>query len=536
MKTDKLIFLLTFLAIVSGCTRLFELETPQPLKPTQFRVFNPVIGKAVDFGINGRTQASLAFGKFSDFQVLEGTDTVKIINIDDPAGIGTNLVTQTVTFTPNQSYSLFYINIPGTQFDLPKNFLIKVPEETATPLEGKSKMKLVNFVKDNSVLVPIIAGISDSLVSEVNTVSDTILFQSNPNSSKYSTPYQLLNPGSKVPFVRSFYNDDVLNTNVAVNYIFKPVYVPAGKTYSIITIGTLNKNDSIPLQALLVEDGTANILPLTVDRITSTADISTNQSFGRVIYAAYNVSTYGPFVGFDRSGNTVYLFKTFTASLNADFSTTLTYPNPNPTSFKVAPGNYLFRVTPEDYISPYFFEQNVVLEKGKGYNFLLKPDLPKNNLKLQILENDRNVPEGVFRLRIAHLLQGKGNVEIRVADIKSEAVIKNVAYDQVSAYVDLPPSAVDVRVFITKAGTGEDLFPSQKFRFPFPNRVSGTLLLSVSTEDEPYLYGKTYSDYKKDNNPRFPDEDVDVVNGRRKTPYILFISDDGSNIQKSLYR
>ena len=113
MKLYKYIsILLLSLTILSGCNRLFKLEGAPPTRQTEFRVFNANPDIKINYGISGRTKASVAYGKFSDYQVLDGADTVKKINIDNPAGVGVNLVTNVLNFASGKKlYTLLCLPI-----------------------------------------------------------------------------------------------------------------------------------------------------------------------------------------------------------------------------------------------------------------------------------------------------------------------------------------------------------------------------------------------------------------------------------------
>ena len=434
-----------------------------------------------------------------------------------------------------KSYTLYYA-YPFDSTPLPDKYgyhdkIYQIYEQLDTPFETQCKIRFLSFGEANVSM-----GIADSTTSD----STKFVLANKPASidQPYLSPYSLLFPGNKKIFLRGTFFDQDLGQYKTIDYLFKTTKLELGKVYTVVITGTFNDNDDIPLIATLAEEGTNNNTALTLDKITSNQNLLKSKAFIRFINGAANFSTYGPVLKFDKDFKPTYLFTTLSILFNTVPIDTTYYLKNFITYQAIDPGNYLLEITPTGYVGPDFIKQNVLLERGKGYDFFIKPGPANTGLQLQILENDNNVPADKFRLRAINSFEGMGNVDIKINDPSSTPIISNLPYSTASSYVDLPSSSVASRIFITTAGSNVDLFPAKTFYLPFTPSQSGTLFLKVAATPEPYSYTQSVADLGfppvwVDPNPMSAPFDI---NWQRQQSTIMYYSDDGSNKTIALKR
>ena len=539
----KLFYKIIFISIIiSGCNRFLNLEQPPSARPTKFRAFNgSAIKEVINFDINHRVKAKLNYDQFSGYQVLDDiADSVKKINIDDPAGIGNNLITQTINFSAHKSYTLYF----GAVFDSTSfnnefigntSVLFPIEEQLDTPFETQCKLRFFSFTEGTISL-----GLTDSTGNDSTRFITTD--KPKDRSQAYLSPYSLLFPGNKKIFVRGTFFDLDLQQYKTLDYIFNPVKLELGKVYTIVVTGTISDKDNFPLSAVLTEEGTDNNAPLVFDKIVSNEELLASKAYVKFIYAAANVSTWGPLVRVvcDKSigvCHDLYLFRTLGISLNSVQVDSCYYFRKKITGRFYDPGIYTFEVNPGGYLGPPYIRQDITFEKGKGYDVLIKPGPSDAGLQLEILENERNVPLSQFKLRLINEMQLVGynnlKVDVKIDDPSSPAVISNIPYNSTSAYVSLLSTPRAKRIYITEAGTNHDLFPDDIMLLPFTPKQSGTLLLRASSfTKEPYAYGQSVVNILG-GLPGFDDPGIgsyQSIDLNRPLPEVLYFSDDGSNL------
>jgi hypothetical protein len=510
MKTYQLALYALFLTAVSaGCNRLFQLEEPTS-KPTQYRFFNFGNGEPVNINlIDDKKKLTLAYGEVSDYQMIEGSDTIRDI------AVGDNIL-RGLRFARSKSYCYYIIN--GQPRPLP------VEENVDKPLSNQSNIRFLSSTLDIKAII------ADS--AQQDTVKFFKISGAGSNTTIAGTVgYRNVSSGNKIisfltANIGSVARNGALTAVIDYTYYsFKAVNLKANSVYSVL-LTLKKKGDYKTLSGFLVEEGASNVVPLVLDKIIGPAG---GKPTVKVIDVSYDFSKYGRFLFINNDpfiGPTpVFEYQGIGFTLNG---VVIPPPDNNFVTGVFDPGDYLLNAFPNlpgDVLNIDYLREKVTLEQGKGYTFLTKYDTINKSFKLQILNNELNVPDSLYRLRVIHYLQGVGDVDVKVTINGTTTTIGNLSYGEVRDYISLPGSLVKSSVVITRAGTTQDIYPSQSIKLDLPPGQTGTLLLSVSDKDEPYLYGKSYSDIAGGTS-RFPDESSTTVNSNRKTPRFILYRDN----------